>query len=354
MTVTDKVALSIEFNGHYISVLVEELVEDGRLRFTATVEGSDDGLADIRAILFDLENVELTTALSADGDDVVGSQFTVDGVLDLVDSADLEDSDRCHNDFFPFDAGVAIGTDGANSGRILSTIFTVGSSNCSLTLDDLDLDRMGVKIAIASSGKSHPRLESVGLNLGRGTLATTTDGAGDAAKLGANDFGDTFANSVGGVGGAFQAGQDEAVAGKSASVDTVDAAFAPATFKGAPLEHLSGEATIIADLGLSKFQTQDRVPYTYAQSPLGREQIGQKTAELAEAIDRSPGTGDLRNAISEKIMSHDPALKHTDVAKMAGKSEGAKTVVEQAAGSDKNLGLDFSIFIDGGSDEMLF
>ena len=86
----DNVALSVELNGFFIAVLVEELVDEGRLGFTAAVEGADDGFADIRAILFDLENVDLTEGLSVNGDNVVGSQFTVDGVLNFGDGADFE------------------------------------------------------------------------------------------------------------------------------------------------------------------------------------------------------------------------------------------------------------------------
>ena len=139
-------ALSIDtvtepFTGTGTAVRVELSEEGGDIRVTATVTL---GLADLRAVYLDIADDSLLSGMSASGEDVTGSQFLADGVIDLGQGSNLHGGGTpC-----PCDIGVEIGTPGIGKDDISSTTFLLHGAT-PLSLSDFTDQLVGVRVTSA-------------------------------------------------------------------------------------------------------------------------------------------------------------------------------------------------------------
>ncbi len=135
-------SFELDFGGVTVRVTITDNA-DGTLTFDVAVT---EGIADLRGLFFDLTDESLTSGLIATGSDVTDQQFAADAVLDLGDGANMNGSDAEGNPTPAFDGGVEIGTSGASPDDIQSTSFTLSHTTEDLTLDDIDIARIGIRL----------------------------------------------------------------------------------------------------------------------------------------------------------------------------------------------------------------
>ena len=122
---------------------------DGSLSFSISNDAdSDNMIADIRALFFDVSDDDLIGTLTVDGDDVSGVEQSVDGDLTSVgsnsNSINGVGSENPDHDG-SYEVAIDFGTQGIANDDIQSTTFTLSSSLRDLTLDDIALESFTVR-----------------------------------------------------------------------------------------------------------------------------------------------------------------------------------------------------------------
>ena len=151
----------------YVDVLVNVTETDEGLEFAVTVDESEGKTADLRGLFWDVADESVLAGLLVNEmayPDISESRFEANSVIDFGHGANMKG--KVHKGAY-FDAGVEIGTAGANPDDIQTTTFFVEG----LTLDDIGGQRFGVRLTSVGEAQS-----------GRGKSLKLVDMAGYAPE----------------------------------------------------------------------------------------------------------------------------------------------------------------------------
>lgn len=129
--------------GVNVEITITELA-DGTLRFDINVLDTTGSIGDLRGVFFDLADDSLTYGMSVTGTDVTDEMYKIDGVSNTGGGNNVNGD--IVNEYGKFDVGVEIGTQGISNDDIQSTSFILSHDTESLSLADLELQDMAIRL----------------------------------------------------------------------------------------------------------------------------------------------------------------------------------------------------------------
>lgn len=137
-------SLTFQITGEVnVEITITELADDS-LNLDIHVLDDTGSIGDLRGLFFDLADDSLTAGMSVSGDDVTDERYKIDGVSSTGGSNNIKG--EVLNEYGKFDVGVEFGTQGIGTDDIRSTSFVLSHDSADLSLADLELQDMAVRL----------------------------------------------------------------------------------------------------------------------------------------------------------------------------------------------------------------
>jgi len=131
------------YGGVNVEITLTEL-PDGTLQFDLSVLDDTGAIGDLNAFFFDLADDSLTSGITITGNDVTETALKVDGVTKIDNFTNM--NGEVIRELGKFDGGVQFGTAGIGEDDIRQTSFVLSHETSALTLEDLSLQDIGVRL----------------------------------------------------------------------------------------------------------------------------------------------------------------------------------------------------------------